>query len=43
MATIKVTDSKGKTTTSKYICVWKKQNGKYLIIAEISNSDVKPN
>jgi len=37
------TDSKGKTTTSKYICVWKKQNGKYLIIAEINNSDVKPN
>ena len=37
------TDSKGKITTSKYICVWKKQNGKYLIIAEINNSDVKPN
>jgi len=37
------TDSKGKTTKSKYICVWEKQNGKYLIIAEIINSDVKPN
>ena len=37
------TDSKGKTSKSKYICVWKKQNGKYLIIAEINNLDVKPN
>ena len=37
------TDIKGKTSTGKYICVWEKQNGKYLIIAEIMNSDVKPN
>jgi ketosteroid isomerase-like protein len=37
------TDIKGKTSTGKYICVWKKQNEKYLIIAEIMNLDVKPN
>ncbi len=37
------TDIKGKTSTGKYISVWEKQNGKYLIIAEIMNLDVKPN
>ena len=37
------TDIKGKISTGKYMCVWEKQNGKYLIIAEIMNLDVKPN
>lgn len=37
------TDLKGKTSTNKYITVWKKQNGKYLIIAEMINSDEKAN
>jgi hypothetical protein len=33
----------GKITTGKYICVWRKENGKYLIVAEMNNLDVKPN
>ena len=37
------TDIKGKISTGKYMCVWEKQNGKYLITAEIMNLDVKPN
>ncbi len=42
MGTFTDTDSNGKVlNTGKYIVVWKKQKGKYLIIAEISNSDAK--
>ena len=34
-------DLKGIKSTGKYITVWKKQNGKYLIIAEMTNADKK--
>ena len=38
------TDSTGKVISiGKYMIVWKKINGKYLIIREMWNDDVKPN
>ena len=38
------TDSTGKVMSiGKYMVVWKKINGKYLIIREMWNDDVKPN
>ena len=38
------TDSTGKVISiGKYMIVWKKINGKYLIIREMWNDDLKPN